>query len=74
MRLFQLLLENINGLLEQGSWLSSQIETVQSLIAGPLSNTSLADATKNLKEVIYKQGLLKNTLSEEKVVVKNMML
>ncbi|MFX5562724.1 hypothetical protein ABTD73_19930, partial [Acinetobacter baumannii] len=24
--------------------------------------------------VIYKQGLLKNTLSEEKVVVKNMML
>ena len=74
MRLFQLLLENINGLLEQGSWLSSQIETVQSLIAGPLSSTSLADATKNLKEVIYKQGLLKNTLSEEKVVVKNMML
>jgi diguanylate cyclase len=56
------------------SWLSSQIETVQSLIAGPLSSTSLADATKNLKEVIYKQGLLKNTLSEEKVVVKNMML
>jgi diguanylate cyclase len=74
MRLFQLLLENINGLLEQGSWLSSQIETVQALIAGPISKTSLADATKNLKEVIYKQGLLKNTLAEEKVVVKNMML
>lgn len=74
MRLFQLLLENINGLLEQGSWLSSQIETVQTLISGPMSSTSLADATKNLKEVIYKQGLLKNTLSEEKVVVKNMML
>jgi diguanylate cyclase len=74
MRLFQLLLENINGLLEQGSWLSSQIETVQALITGPISQTSLADATKNLKEVIYKQGLLKNTLSEEKVVVKNMML
>lgn len=74
MRLFQLLLENINGLLEQGSWLSTQIETVQKLITGPISQTSLADATKNLKEVIYKQGLLKNTLSEEKVVVKNMML
>ncbi|MCA1326645.1 GGDEF domain-containing protein [Herbaspirillum sp. alder98] len=74
MRLFLLLLENINGLLESGSWLSSQIETVQALITGPISKTSLADATKNLKEVIYKQGLLKNTLSEEKVVVKNMML
>ena len=74
MRLFQLLLENINGLLEQGSWLSNQIETVQTLITGPISTTSLDDATRNLKEVIYKQGLLKNTLSEEKVVLKNMML
>lgn len=74
MRLFQLLLENIHGLLEKGSWLSTQISAVQELIAGPISKTSLADATKTLKEVIFKQGLLKNTLSEEKVVAKNMML
>ncbi|RFB72785.1 MULTISPECIES: GGDEF domain-containing protein [unclassified Herbaspirillum] len=74
MRLFQLLLENIHGLLEKGSWLSSQITAVQDLINGPISKTSLADATKTLKEVIFKQGLLKNTLSEEKVTAKNMML
>jgi len=74
MRLFQLLLENIHGLLEKGSWLSSQISAVQELITGPISKTSLADATKTLKEVIYKQGLLKNTLSEEKVTAKNLML
>lgn len=74
MRLFQLLLENIHGLLEKGSWLSSQITVVQELITGPISKTSLADATKTLKEVIYKQGLLKNTLSEEKVTAKNLML
>ncbi|WP_034303495.1 GGDEF domain-containing protein [Herbaspirillum sp. RV1423] len=74
MRLFQLLLENIHGLLEKGSWLSSQITAVQQLIDGPISKTSLADATKTLKEVIFKQGLLKNTLSEEKVTAKNMML
>jgi len=74
MRLFQLLLENIHGLLEKGSWLSSQITAVQELITGPISKTSLADATKTLKEVIYKQGLLKNTLSEEKVTAKNLML
>jgi diguanylate cyclase len=73
-RLFQLLLENIHGLLEKGSWLSSQITAVQELINGPISKTSLADATKTLKEVIFKQGLLKNTLSEEKVTAKNMML
>jgi diguanylate cyclase len=74
MRLFQLLLENIHGLLEKGSWLSSQIATVQQLITGPISRTSLSDATKTLKEVIFKQGLLKNTLSEEKVTAKNLML
>jgi len=74
MRLFQLLLENIHGLLEKGSWLSTQITAVQQLISGPISKTSLADATKALKEVIYKQGLLKNTLSEEKVIAKNLML
>ena len=74
MRLFQLLLENIHGLLEKGSWLSSQITVVQQLITGPISKTTLADATKTLKEVIYKQGLLKNTLTEEKVTAKNLML
>jgi diguanylate cyclase len=74
MRLFQLLLENIHGLLEKGSWLSSQITSVQQLITGPISKTSLADATKTLKEIIFKQGLLKNTLSEEKITAKNLML
>lgn len=73
-RLFQLLLENIHGLLEKGSWLSSQITSVQQLITGPISKTSLADATKTLKEIIFKQGLLKNTLSEEKITAKNLML
>jgi diguanylate cyclase len=74
MRLFQLLLENIHALLEKGSWLSGQIANVQDLIAGPISQTSLADATRSLKEVIYKQGLLKDTLNEEKITVKNLML
>ncbi|MDB5776475.1 MAG: hypothetical protein JWP38_2608 [Herbaspirillum sp.] len=74
MRLFQLLLENIHALLDKDSWLSGQIANVQELIAGPISQTSLADATRGLKEVIYRQGLLKQTLVEEKNTVKNLML
>lgn len=74
MRLFQLLLENIEALLDKGSWLSGQIATVQELISGPISQSSLADATRNLKEVIYKQGLLKETLTVEKNAAKNLML
>jgi diguanylate cyclase len=74
LRLFQLLLENIHALLEKGSWLSGQIANVQELLSGPISQTSLADATRSLKEVIYKQGLLKETLNEEKITVKNLMI
>lgn len=74
LRLFQLLLENIHELLEKGSWLSNQISAVQGLIAAPISKTSLADTTKALKDVIYQQGLLKNTLREEKLIAQNLML
>ena len=68
------IMENIHALLDKGSWLSGQIANVQELIAGPISQISLADATRSLKEVIYKQGLLKDTLTEEKITVKNLML
>ncbi|MDY7579179.1 GGDEF domain-containing protein [Herbaspirillum sp. RTI4] len=74
MRLFRLLLENIHGLLDKDSWLSGQITAVQNLISGPISQESLAEATKTLKEIIYKQGLLKETIEDEKITVKNLML
>ncbi len=74
LRLFQLLLENVGELLEDDSWLSGQISTVQELLSGPLNHHVLHDATRSLKEVIYKQGVLKHSLKEAKATVKNMML
>lgn len=74
LRLFRLLLENISELLDDDSWLSGQIASVQELISGPLSHAALLDATRSLKEVIYKQGILKHSLSEAKVSMKNMMI
>ncbi|RJG00045.1 diguanylate cyclase [Noviherbaspirillum saxi] len=74
LRLFQLLLENIGELLEDDSWLSGQLANVQDLLSGPLSRSALLDATRSLKEVIYKQGVLKHSLKEAKVTVKNMMI
>lgn len=73
-RLFKLLLENVSGLLDDDSWLRGQIEVVQDLISGPLNSRALEDATRSLKEVIYKQSQLKNSLSDAKVTVKNMMI
>jgi diguanylate cyclase len=74
LRLFKLLLENVTELLENDSWLGGQIAGVQALLAGPISQSALKDATRSLKEVIYKQGMLKHSLTEAKVTVKNMMI
>jgi diguanylate cyclase len=73
LRLFRLLLENVNDLVDDDSWLHGQIAVVQDLIAGPVDGRALEDATRNLKEVIYKQGQLKHSLSDVKLTVKNMM-
>ncbi len=74
LRLFKLLLENVSELLDDDSWLRGQIESVQNLIAGPIDVRALEEATRSLKEVIYKQGQLKHSLSDVKLTVKNMMM
>ena len=74
LRLFRLLLENVSELLDDDSWLRGQIDAVQALISGPLDQRALEDATRSLKDVIYKQSQLKHSLSDVKLTVKNMMM
>ena len=74
LQLFRLLLENVGELLEDDSWLQGQIGAVQKMLSGPITHLALKDATASLKEIIYKQGLLKHSLSEAKITVKGMML
>ena len=73
-RLFKLVMQNIGELVEDDRWLRGQIEAVQELVDGPIDHHALQDATRSLKEVIFKQGTLKHNLAEAKVTVKNMML
>jgi diguanylate cyclase len=73
LRLLRLLLENVSDLVEEGSWVQGQIGIVHELISGPISSHALEDATRCLKEAIYKQGALKHSLTEAKVTLKNMM-
>lgn len=73
LRLFALLLENVRELLDDDNWLRGQIEVVQNLISGPIDHRALQEATRSLKDVIYKQGVLKHSLAESKTSVKNMM-
>jgi len=74
LRLFRLLLENVSGLLDDDSWLRGQIDAVQNLIAGPIDQRALEEATRSLKDVIYKQGQLKHGIADVKATVKNMMM
>ncbi len=73
LRLFALLLENVHELLDDDNWLRGQIEVVQNLIAGPIDHRALQEATRSLKDVIYKQGILKHSIDESKSSVKKMM-
>jgi diguanylate cyclase len=45
---------------------------VQTIVSSPLERALIQDAEKSLKEVIYKQGMLKHSLNEAKSSFKNM--
>lgn len=70
--LLHLLLSNIGELVVEDSWLSGQVYAVQSIISGPLDRAKLKQAEKSLKEVIYKQGLVKHSLIEARNSFKQM--
>ncbi|HQT31244.1 MAG TPA: diguanylate cyclase [Thiobacillus sp.] len=63
-RILLLLVENIGELLDDDTWLRGQLNMVQDVIAGPMPMQSLQEAEKRLKEVIYKQGMVKHGLRE----------
>jgi len=64
--LLHLLLSNIGELVAEDGWLTGQVYAVQSIISGPLDRAKLKQAEKSLKEVVYKQSLVKHSLMEAK--------
>lgn len=70
--LLHLLLGNIGELVAEDSWLSGQVYAVQSIVSGPLDREKLKQAEKSLKEVIYKQGLVKHSLIEARNAFKSL--
>ena len=69
-RILLLLVENIGELLDDDTWLRGQLDMVQEVIAGPLKIHSLQEAEKRLKEVIYKQSMVKHGLREATATLK----
>lgn len=73
LNLLRLLVENVTGLVMEDRWLHGQIEVVREIIDKPLSQRTIDDAERRLKEVIYKQSQLKQSLQEAKEAIKSML-
>ncbi|QEL64418.1 diguanylate cyclase [Oryzomicrobium terrae] len=73
LRLFGLLVENVGELVLDDQWLHGQMEIVRDLVARPLDIRALEDAERRLKEVIFKQSQLKQSLQEAKEALKQML-
>lgn len=72
-RLLRLLVENVGELASDDQWLHGQIATLQEIIAQPLDKRAIADAERNLRNAIIKQGFLKNSLTDAKTTLKGLM-
>jgi diguanylate cyclase len=72
-RLLRLLLENVGEMVADEEWLHGQIVTLQEIVANPVDRNVIADAERSLREAIIKQGMLKQSLTDAKSTLKNLM-
>ena len=73
LNLLRLLVENITELVLDDRWLHGQIEVVREIIDKPLSQRSIDDAERRLKEVLFKQSQLKASLADARDAIKHML-
>jgi diguanylate cyclase len=72
LNLLKLLIDNIGELVADDQWVRGQVTSVQTIISGTLDRALIVDAEKSLKEVIFKQGMLKHSLADAKNAFKSM--
>jgi len=72
LRLLRLLIDNTHDLLSEDQWLRGQVAVLQGIVSRPLDLGSIAEAERRLKEVIFKQGMLKTSLQEAKAALKQL--
>jgi len=72
LKLLRLLVDNVGELVVDDQWLRGQFAVVQQAICGPLNLDALEEAERNLKDVLFKQSLIKKSLMEAKATIKQM--
>ena len=71
--LLQLLLSNIAELTLDDRWLKGQMERLRMLVSAPMSVHTIVDAHRSMREVIAKQGTIKQSLDEARQALKAML-
>jgi diguanylate cyclase len=74
MNLLQLIIENIAELAVDDKWLQGQMSMVLELFSRPLDKHVLDELRERLRDVIYKQGTLKRSLSEAHEKLRDMLV
>lgn len=73
LNLLQLIIENISELVIDDKWLSGQMSLVMELFTRPLDKNTLEELSERLRDVIYKQGTLKRSLSDAQDRLRDML-
>ncbi|MFC4158480.1 GGDEF domain-containing protein [Chitinimonas lacunae] len=58
---------------EEDGWVRGQFEVVRDILSQPLNMRRIYDAEVGFKEVIYRQGMLRDNLSEAQASIKSML-
>lgn len=59
LKLLQMLLENIDEIVIDDQWLQGQVETLRGVVSRPANIRMIDDAERRLRDVIYRQSMLK---------------
>lgn len=73
LKLLQLMIDNVGELVVDDHWLNGQINMVRDIVARPMNLRAINEAEHRIKEVIFKQGQLKNSLIEAREALKQML-
>ncbi|AKU10886.1 diguanylate cyclase [Azoarcus sp. CIB] len=73
LNLLRLLLDNIDQIVVDDSWLSGQIEVLRDVLGKPANVRLIDDAERRLREIIYKQSQLKHNHSEAQRSLKELL-
>jgi len=71
-RLMGLLFLNIGELVGDEAWLAGQLAAMQALMEGEVQTGALLEAERALRELAYRQGVLKGSLDEAKTTLKTL--